>query len=104
MRDRRTGGPDASVGHIVSERGRPPDFMMEVASPCAARVDAGAQRDDHAALVFHQTVGPNEAGALPIPEGPERRGCGRISLAHAGRFQERDLDGLGVKGPGWPVP
>ena len=40
----------ASRGYIVSEQGKPPDFIMEVASPSTAEVDTGAKRDDYATL------------------------------------------------------
>ena len=40
----------ASNGYIVSEQGKPPDFVMEVASPSTADVDTGAKREDYAAL------------------------------------------------------
>ena len=40
----------ASNGYIVSEQGKPPDFVMEVASPSTAGVDTGAKREDYAAL------------------------------------------------------
>ncbi len=70
LRDRRTGCPDASVGHIVSERGRPPDFMMEVASPCAARVDAGAKRDGHAALDVRSTGATTRAETISAQGSP----------------------------------
>ena len=40
----------ASNGYIVSEQGKPPDFVMEVASPSTAEVDTGDKRDDYAAL------------------------------------------------------
>ena len=40
----------ASNGYIVSEQGKPPDFIMEVASPSTAEVDTGEKRDDYAAL------------------------------------------------------
>ncbi len=40
----------ASNGYIVSEQGKPPDFVMEVASPSTAVVDTGAKREDYAAL------------------------------------------------------
>ena len=39
-----------SNGYIVSEQGKPPDFIMEVASPSTAEVDTGAKRVDYAAL------------------------------------------------------
>ena len=40
----------ASNGYIVTEQGKPPDFIMEVASPSTAEVDTGAKRVDYAAL------------------------------------------------------
>ena len=40
----------ASNGYIVSEQGKPPDFVMEVASPSTAEVDTGDKRDDYAFL------------------------------------------------------
>ena len=40
----------ASRGYIVSEQGKPPDFIMEVASPSTAEADTGEKRDDYAAL------------------------------------------------------
>ena len=40
----------ASNGYIISEQGKPPDFVMEVASASTADVDTGAKRDDYAAL------------------------------------------------------
>ena len=40
----------ASNGYIVSEQGKPPDFVMEVASPSTAEVDTGDKRDYYAGL------------------------------------------------------
>ena len=40
----------ASNGYIISEQGKPPDFVMEVASESTADEDSGAKRDDYAAL------------------------------------------------------
>ena len=40
----------ASNGYVVSEQGKPPDFVMEVASASTADVDTGAKREDYAAL------------------------------------------------------
>ena len=40
----------ASNGYIISEQGKPPDFVLEVASESTANVDTGAKRDDYAAL------------------------------------------------------
>ena len=40
----------ASNGYVVSEQGKPPDFVMEVASESTADTDTGSKRDDYAAL------------------------------------------------------
>ena len=40
----------ASNGYVVSEQGKPPDFVLEVASENTGDVDTGAKRDDYAAL------------------------------------------------------
>ncbi len=40
----------ASNGYIVSEQGKPPDFIMEVASLSTAEVDTGDKRVDYAVL------------------------------------------------------
>ena len=39
-----------SNGYIVSEQGKPPDFVLEIGSPSTGRVDTGEKRDYHAAL------------------------------------------------------
>jgi Uma2 family endonuclease len=40
----------ANNGYIVSEQGKPPDFVLEVASASTANTDTGAKRDDYARL------------------------------------------------------
>ena len=40
----------ASNGYVVSEQGKPPDFVLEVALESTANVDTGVKRDDYAAL------------------------------------------------------
>ena len=37
-------------GYLLSEQGKPPDFVMEVASPSTASNDTGVKRDEYAAL------------------------------------------------------
>ena len=37
-------------GYIISEQGKPPDFVMEVASPSTADNDTGTKRDEYATL------------------------------------------------------
>ena len=39
-----------SNGYIIDEQGKPPDFVLEIASPRTGRVDTGEKRDDYAAL------------------------------------------------------
>ncbi len=41
---------EASNGYIISEQGKPPDFVLEVASRSTADVDVGEKRQDYAAL------------------------------------------------------
>lgn len=41
---------EASNGYIVSEQGKPPDFVLEVASASTASLDVGDKRSDYAAL------------------------------------------------------
>ena len=40
----------ASNGYIISEQGKPPDFVLEVASESTGSTDTGAKRDDYAKL------------------------------------------------------
>ena len=39
-----------SNGYVISEQGKPPDFVLEVASESTAEIDLGAKRDDYAAF------------------------------------------------------
>ena len=39
-----------SNGYIVSEQGKPPDFVLEIGSPSTGRVDVGKKRDYYEAL------------------------------------------------------
>ena len=41
---------EASGGYIVSEQGKPPDFVIEVASESTGEIDVGPKRDYYAAL------------------------------------------------------
>jgi len=41
---------DASGGYVVSEQGKPPDFVIEVASESTGEIDVGPKRDYYAAL------------------------------------------------------
>ena len=42
----------ASNGYIISEQGKPPDFVLEVASPSTADTDTGAKREDYARMLI----------------------------------------------------
>ena len=53
----------ASNGYIVSEQGKPPDFVMEVASPSTADLDTGDKRVDYAALGIPEYWRFDETGA-----------------------------------------
>ena len=37
-------------GYVISELGKPPDFTLEIASPCTGHVDTGQKRTDYAEL------------------------------------------------------
>ena len=39
-----------SNAYVISEQGKPPDFVLEIASRRTGRVDVGAKRDDYATL------------------------------------------------------
>ena len=41
---------EANNGYVVSEQGKPPDFVLEVASVSTAETDVGAKREEYAAL------------------------------------------------------
>ena len=43
---------EASNGYIISEQGKPPDFVLEVASVSTADTDTGAKREDYARLLI----------------------------------------------------
>ena len=37
-------------GYVIADQGKPPDFVLEVASPSTAHVDTGEKRENYAAL------------------------------------------------------
>ena len=41
---------EASNGYLISEQGKPPDFVLEVASESTTHIDVGDKRNDYAAL------------------------------------------------------
>ena len=41
---------EASNGYIIADQGKPPDFVLEIASPRTGHIDVGEKRDDYAGL------------------------------------------------------
>ncbi len=41
---------ERSNAYVISEQGKPPDFVLEIASPSTGKIDAGPKREDYAAL------------------------------------------------------
>ncbi len=62
---------EASNGYIIGEQGKPPDFVLEVASRSTGAKDTGPKREDYAAL--------GSSGILAV------RRDGRVSRGEAGR-------------------
>ena len=50
------------------------------------------------AQILHRVVGLNEVGRVPVLDGPQCQCDGQVGLALTGRFQQRDVAGLGHKG------
>ena len=40
----------ATNAYVIDEQGKPPDFVLEIASPSTRRIDQGAKREEYAAL------------------------------------------------------
>ena len=53
---------EASNGYIISEQGKPPDFVLEVASRSTADTDTGAKRKDYARLLIPEYWRFDETG------------------------------------------
>jgi len=53
---------EASNGYIISEQGKPPDFVLEVASRSTADTDTGAKREDYAKLLIPEYWRFDETG------------------------------------------
>ena len=84
--------PDAyrrTNAYVIEEQGKPPDFVLEIASPSTRRVDDGPKREEYAALGIPEywrfdgrTQGPEiaaggrPAGGRGVPADC-RRGAGR---------------------------
>ena len=52
-----------SNGYVISEQGKPPDFVLEVASASTADVDTGIKREDYASLGIPEYWRFDETGA-----------------------------------------
>ncbi len=53
---------EASNGYIISEQGKPPDFVLEVASRSTADTDTGAKREDYARMLIPEYWRFDETG------------------------------------------
>ena len=53
-----------SNAYIISEQGKPPDFVLEIASNSTGRTDAGDKREDYAALSIPEYWRFDETGRL----------------------------------------
>ena len=52
----------ANNGYVISEQGKPPDFVLEVASESTGDIDTGAKREDYAALGIQEYWRFDETG------------------------------------------
>ena len=52
----------SSNGYVISEQGKPPDFVLEVASESTGAMDVGPKRDDYAALGIPESWRFDETG------------------------------------------
>ena len=52
----------ASNGYIIDDPGKPPDFVLEIASPHTGQIAVGAKRDDYAALAIPEYWRFDETG------------------------------------------
>ena len=48
--------------YVISDQGKPPDFVMEIASPSTGRIDATTKRNDYAALMIPEYWRFDETG------------------------------------------
>ncbi len=52
----------ASNGYVISEQGKPPDFVLEIASASTGQTDIGAKRDDYEAFGIREYWRFDETG------------------------------------------
>ena len=53
---------EGSNGYIIEEQGKPPDFVLEIASPRTGRIDVGEKREAYAALLITEYWRFDETG------------------------------------------
>ena len=71
--------------YVIDEQGKPPDFVLEIASPSTRRVDQGAKREEYAAL-----------GILEYWRFDEASGRNRVRLA-GDRLDEEEYRPIAVE-------
>ncbi len=74
-------------GYVIAEQGKPPDFVLEVASPSTAGTDVGEKRDDYAAFGILEYWRFDETGEH---HGARLAGDRLV----AGRYEPIDIDEL----------
>ena len=77
----------ARNGYVIAEQGKPPDFVLEVASPITAQTDVGEKRDDYAAFGILEYWRFDETG-----ENHGTRLAGDRLVA--GRYEPMDIEEL----------
>ena len=75
-----------SNGYIIDEQGKPPDFVLEIASPRTGRVDAVDKRGDYAALGIPEYWRFDETGNF------HRTRLAGDSLAADGQYQPISIE------------
>ena len=78
----------ARNGYVIVEQGKPPDFVLEVASPSTAETDVGEKRDDYAAFGILEYWRFDETGEH---HGTRLAGDRLV----AGRYEPIDIEELG---------
>ena len=78
----------ARNGYVIGEQGKPPDFVLEVASPSTAETDVGEKRDDYAAFGIQEYWRFDETGEH---HGTRLAGDRLVS----GRYEPIDIEELG---------
>ena len=84
----------ASNGYVIAEQGKPPDFVLEIASASTGATDIGAKRDDYEAFAIGEYWRFDETGEF---HGARLAGDRLV----AGRYQPipiEAVDGGGLEG------